>query len=248
MNEERKPSMRKWLELGAIASIVVPLSVLSIGIAIKSFYEPKREIEQVKGVDNKIDLEQITNYFFKLSLRRNESEENIGALNKYSGAAGPYQYLPSTALGLITQAAREGIEIPYNSPTNTYHVSEALRTNSELNEALIDYDISKRKEKFGNNIGLLAMAHYTNERDLLRSLKIVYPEKTDYNDANIEEFANARAKGLVFKNGEFIRKGNKNNWLIRKQTNNYPSILDYSTNILKETGGYVSHFMSLNNN
>lgn len=87
------------------------------------------EKEQPKAKDLPFDLKAM-----KLALKMRETGGKMNSKNRQTGASGSYQYLPSTAIGLIKQAKREGYDVPYNGRMTKADVSYALRTNKNLNE------------------------------------------------------------------------------------------------------------------
>jgi len=151
----------------------------------------------------------------KLCYSSQESSNRVSAKNRFSGAAGIYQYMPSTFIGLVKEAREKGIDVPYKGPLTKKAVSQALRTNRALNEWAINYDLPKRAEKFHNNPELIFASHYVNPDSLIQTIKIAYPGKTDYKDITLRELAQKRAQA-------------GNSWLTMPQANGHPSVLEYT--------------------
>jgi hypothetical protein len=210
----------------------------SIGYGTKTIsVSDKRDDHALQTNKNAKSLEDISSYnidvqAMKSAISLHESNDNIKKINRYSGAAGRYQYMPSTALGLIRQARKKGIKITYHGPMTKWAISRALINSEELNEALIEYDLIGKRRKFDENPGLIAMGHYAKEDDIIGSLRIVYPGKQNYGDVDINHFAIQRAK-----------MGNR--WLVRPQAKGHPSILDYAESIRRDYEKLRNEKMSL---
>jgi len=177
----------------------------------------------------------------KHSLKQQESSGKITAYHKKTGAAGYFGYLPKTAMGIVKQAKANGIQVPYNGSLTESAIQKELLTNSEFNEFIATYDLTKRAEIFDNNRGLLAMTHYAGPRDIQKSLKIVYPGRTDYTNVDVREFALARAKGIKIiekEDGEkkYVKTGKGNSYLLKPQDYGCPSILRYAESVLGKMG------------
>jgi hypothetical protein len=174
------------------------------------------EKEQPKAKDLPFDLKAM-----KLALKMRETGGKMNSKNRQTGASGSYQYLPSTAIGLIKQAKREGYDVPYNGRMTKADVSYALRTNKNLNEWLSDYDLSRKAKMFDYNEELIAAGHYMNSDRLMKIIKTRYPGKGDLSDVNIAELSRRKVR----------------NGLLENRTDGNPSVIEYSecvSNIYKQ--------------
>jgi hypothetical protein len=154
----------------------------------------------------------------KEAIAHQESKKKLNSKNIYSGAAGKYQYMPTTALGVVRKAKSEGINVPYRGRMTEEDMSHTLRTDPKFNEWLADYDLDEKIDIFDGNPGLIFMGHYTDPNQLKASLQKVYPGLKSYAKVDIEDFAQKRA-----------RMGNR--WLVKPQARDHPSILEYGLEV-----------------
>jgi hypothetical protein len=178
---------------------------------------------------------------YKQSVNQQESSGKITAHNTHTGAAGFYGYLPPTAKGIIKQAKARGINVPYNGPMTESAIQGALMKDPKLNEFIFNFDLTNRARLFDNNPGLLAMTHYAGDKEIQKSLRIVYPNRENHTNTDVREFAFARAKGIKIietRNGKkkYIKAGRGNSWLLKPQDYGCPSILRYAESVLGKMG------------
>lgn len=131
----------------------------------------------------------------KIALGMVETENRINSRNRRTGASGTYQYLPSTALGLIKQAKREGLKAPYSGRMIKSDISYSLRTSKKLNQWLADYDLSKRAELFDGNPELIAASHYMSPERLMKIINRRFPNIKDLSNIDIMDLTRDKVQG-----------------------------------------------------
>mgnify|MGYP001607036564 FL=1 len=185
---------------------------LPIETDIPVLREHKHTPEKKRGIKEPKSKRAFNLEAMKLALGMKETNHQINRKNKRTHASGSYQYLPSTALGLIKQARKEGHDIPYNGRMTQADISYALRTLPELNERLANYDLLKKARLFDGNPELIAAGHYMNQERLIDIIKTRYPGKNDFSDISIKELSRKKV----------------HNGLLERKNNGEPTVLEYA--------------------